>query len=154
MKISTASRLAEYLFALFVGCISIWMFWVALVWWERNTWVAVGATLAGTAALMISPYCLWTWNKTSKLWAHTEQLWDRSARLDAYTARLWWETDRIYAGANGERALCGTCQRRLPALAFQVGESGSLTCARCSPEAKAAGRGSYEPIRTHVSTER
>lgn len=154
MKKSTSSRLAEYFFALFMAGIAILTFRLALAILERNTPLAITMGIVGIVALLAVPYQLWTWNKTSKLWAHTEQLWDRSARLDAYTARLWWETDRIYAGANGERALCGTCQHRLPVLAFQVCASGSLTCARCSPEAKAAGRGSYESIRTHESTVR
>lgn len=140
MKQSTSSKVTGYLFALLMFGLSISMFLQAFVWWGRNTLMVAGSACVGIVAFVTIWFHLWIGRKTSMIWAYTE--------------RLWWETHRIHEGANGEWTLCGTCQRRLPTLAFQVDEDGSSTCAYCSPEAKATGKGTYAVSKTQSSAKR
>lgn len=77
-------------------------------------------------------------------------LWKSAETLQAYSARMWWETRKIWDATamirrreKVEYALCESCSVNLPVIAFMTENDPRHICSRCSPEAKAAGRGSY-----------
>jgi hypothetical protein len=83
-------------------------------------------------------------DSTRALWKNTEALYD-------YTDRMWRETDKLSEATAMIRrhekvdyAACEGCGKDLPVIAFMTETDPRHICARCSPEAKAAGRGSYK----------
>lgn len=101
--------------------------------------VASAAFLAWRSSLKAAKDARDQSNKAAALWGQARRNWERAERLWAYSARLWEETGLIHQHARGEWAQCGACGQKIPLLALKPTD-GVLTCARCSPEARVAGR--------------
>ena len=106
----------------------------ALLWSSKN-WQSAGKN----------------WQSAEKNWESAKKSWESAAALYDYSDRMWFETGKLNEATaqirRGEKvgyACCDVCGIELPAAAMLLeGETG-LVCGKCSPEARAAGRGFWK----------